>query len=250
MKMMQTMSRRSCLALGASAMAACVTRPAGAAPVQPDIVVELFTSQGCSSCPRADQLLGEISSQPGVVALTYHVDYWDYLGWKDTLASKDFSQRQYDYAKARGDMDVYTPQMVVNGETPVVGNQRSEVYAALDRSRVKSWKVPLQFSASGNEITIDMGTGEASPEATLWVLARQSEVMTKIEKGELAGRDILSHNVVRRIIPAGMWTGRSQKIVLPKDGLLPPGSNSCVALLQKGKTGPLLGVAVWDAGTS
>ena len=109
------MTRRRCLALGAGAGAALLAGGGHAAePI--DVVVELFSSQGCSSCPPADRLLGELRGRPGVLALTFHVDYWDYLGWKDTLAGPDFSQRQYDYAKARGDMDVFTPQMIVNGK--------------------------------------------------------------------------------------------------------------------------------------
>jgi len=243
-----TIGRRACLSLGLGAAAACWAKPAPAAAA-PDIVMELFTSQGCSSCPKADQILSEIRTRPGVLALTYHVDYWDYLGWKDTLASKDFSQRQYDYAKARGDMDVYTPQMIVNGRTPVVGNQRSEVYAALDRPR-SGWQVPLHFATSGNEIVIDVGGASGSPGATLWVLALQSEVTAKIGKGELAGMEMTYHNIVRRIVPAAMWSGKAQRIVLPKDSIMPPECSSCAALLQLGKAGAILGVAVWKAGVS
>ncbi len=173
----------------------------------------------------------------------------NYNGWRDTLATPANSQRQYDYAKARGDMDVYTPQMIVNGAIPVVGNQRSEVYAVLGRPRTAAWKVPLNFSANGNEIAIEMGQASGVPESTLWVMALQAEATARIEKGELAGHEITYHNIVRRMVPAGMWQGQ-QRVVLPKDGILPPEANICVALLQTGKAGPVLGAAVWEAGVS
>ena len=124
------MTRRRCLALGAGAGAALLAGGGHAAePI--DVVVELFSSQGCNSCPPADKLLGELRGRLGVLALTFHVDYWDYLGWKDTLAGPDFSQRQYDYAKARGDMDVFTPQMIVNGSAQVIGSDRAAIEGAI-----------------------------------------------------------------------------------------------------------------------
>ena len=105
------LTRRSFVAIGAAAMLA---KPAFATVKRP-VILELFTSQGCSSCPPADAFFKVLKDEPGVVALSYHVDYWDYLGWRDTLGGAEFSQRQYDYAKSRGDKDVYTPQTIVNG---------------------------------------------------------------------------------------------------------------------------------------
>ena len=211
----------------------------------PDVVVELFTSQGCSSCPPADRIVAELAAMPGVLALTYHVDYWDYLGWKDTLGSPDFSQRQYDYAKARGDMDVYTPQMIVNGGKPMVGSQRSEIFSVLKHSRQAQWQVPLSITDGGKEIVIDIGAGGGAAAATLWVMPILGRVAVKIEKGEIAGREMIYHNVVRRLVPAGLWSGKPDRISLPKDGLLPPECTACVALLQENKVGPVLGCASW-----
>ncbi|WP_373503112.1 DUF1223 domain-containing protein [Aestuariivirga sp.] len=240
------MTRRDCLALGAGGLAACVARPAlAAAPV--DVVVELFSSQGCSSCPPADRILGEIRTRPGVLALTFHVDYWDYLGWKDTLASADFSQRQYDYAKARGDMDVYTPQMVVNGQKPLVGSQRSEVFAVLDQSRQTHWPIELSMSDGAKELAIEIGAGEGPQDATLWVMPITDRISVKIGKGEMAGREITYNNVVRRLIPAGMWNGKASRLTLPKDGLMTSDATACVALLQQGKVGPILACASWGS---
>jgi hypothetical protein len=246
MKSVQSISRRNCLLLGASAAASFLVPPARASTT-PDVVAELFSSQGCSSCPPADQLLNEIRVRPGVLALTYHVDYWDYLGWKDTLGSADFSQRQYDYAKARGDMDVYTPQMIVNGEKPLVGSQRSEVYAVLEQSRQSNWPVALSLSATTTEILVDIGQAEGIGEATLWILPILGEISVKIERGEMAGQEITYHNVVRRVVPAGMWSGKATRISLPKAGIMPEDSTACAALLQIGKVGKILGAATWGS---
>ena len=241
------MTRRRCLALGAGAGAALLAGGGHAAePI--DVVVELFSSQGCSSCPPADRLLGELRGRPGVLALTFHVDYWDYLGWKDTLAGPDFSQRQYDYAKARGDLDVYTPQMVVNGTKHMVGSQRSEVFAVLEQSRIKTWPVPVSIGDTGKELVVEAGAG--SGEATLWVMPILDHVSVKIEKGEMAGREVVYVNVVRKLVPAAMWTGAATRVALPKDGLLTPDATGCVVLLQKDKLGPVLGAAAWGHVTS
>ena len=247
--MSSPISRRGCLALGAGAGVALFAGPAGASkPVE--VVVELFSSQGCKSCPAADKLLAELRTMPGVLALTFHVDYWDYLGWKDTLASPEFSQRQYDYAKARGDMDVFTPQMVVNGSKQMVGSQRSEVFAVLAQSRRTSWPVALSISDTAKEMVIEIGAGDAEQEATLWVMPVMERTSVKIEKGEMAGREATYVNVVRKLVPAGMWKGDATRITLPKEGLMPPGATACVALLQQGKLGPVLGCACWGGVTS
>ena len=180
---------------------------------------------------------------PGVTALTYHVDYWDYLGWRDTLGSPEYSQRQYDYAKARGDMDVYTPQMIINGETHMVGSNRQRVLESLDKARHAKWPVALTLSNGPKELVVNIADGEG--DATLWVMPLLSQTSVKIERGEIAGREIKYHNVVRRVVPAGMWNGKARSIVLPKEGLMPPESTACVALLQAGKIGPVLGCASW-----
>src|SRR5919201_326871 len=115
-------------ALGVGALGVCaiiaVIRPAHA---DPKAVVELFTSQGCSSCPPADKLLGDLAKDPSVIALSMPIDYWDYLGWKDTLADSRFSARQRAYSRTRGDREVSTPQAVVNGEVHVIGSDRSSI---------------------------------------------------------------------------------------------------------------------------
>lgn len=234
-------TRRSLLVAGAAAALV----PVGAQAARPGmVVIELFTSQGCSSCPPADAFLSELAKTKGVMALTYHVDYWDYLGWKDTFGSPDFSQRQYDYAKARGDMDVYTPQMIVHGGKHFVGSNRQRVTDAL--SDVDGGAaVALGIAAGESEVVIDVGDGAPVGEAMLWMLPVTSVAKVKILRGEISGQEIAYHNIVRKIIPAGMWHGTAQRIALPKDAILTEGVDSCVALLQKGKAGPIIACAAW-----
>src|SRR6201989_3295218 len=139
-------------ALGICALMA-VIRPAHA---DPRAVVELFTSQGCSSCPPADKIMGELAKDPSVIALSMPIDYWDYLGWKDTLADSRFSARQKAYSQVRGDRDVYTPQVVVNGTTQVVGSDRAGIENALSRNKKSAgvMSVPVTLTMSGKQINV------------------------------------------------------------------------------------------------
>src|SRR3978361_1621183 len=137
-------------ALGVCAIVAII-RPAHA---DPRAVVELFTSQGCSSCPPADKIIGELAKDPSAIPLSMPIDYWDYLGWKDTLADSRFSARQKAYSHARGDRDVYTPQVVVNGSTAVIGSDRAKIEGAIDTTRKADgvMSVPVSMSLSGKQI--------------------------------------------------------------------------------------------------
>jgi hypothetical protein len=243
MKIDHCISRRGVLRLGAGAAGAMVVGQAGAAQPPLTAVVELFTSQACSSCPPADEILTDIRTMPGVVALAYHVDYWDYLGWKDTLGAPEFSQRQYDYAKARGDMDVYTPQVIVNGESHYVGSHKADLLAAVERAAKRQLSAPIELSDGANDIAITVGEGAVDGETMVWLLPVQAKATVKIERGENSGRTIDYYNVVRRIVPAGMWSGGPATFRLPADTVMLPGCTGCVALLQKGKAGPVLGVA-------
>jgi hypothetical protein len=239
----RTISRRGLLAAGAGLGFSLLSRPASAA--DSPVVVELFSSQGCSSCPPADAFLAELRRLPHVLALTLHVDYWDYLGWKDTLATPEFSQRQYDYAKARGDMDVYTPQLIVNGERHFVGSARDKVLAAVEAARKTPMPIAVSLDRNDKEIVVEVGAGEGHGDATLWLMPIMPVIKVKILKGEIAGHEIEYHNVVRKILPGGMWSGKASRFVLPTDGVMPPDCTACVALLQKGKVGPILGAAAW-----
>lgn len=245
-----TMSRRSLLALGAGATAAGLCPGATQAAGRP-VVVELFTSQGCSSCPPADAFMQELTAMKRVIALSFNVDYWDYLGWRDTLANASYSQRQYDYAKARGDMDVYTPQMIVDGGSHYVGSKKQSVLAAISRAleaEPPSW-VPIAITGNTQEFTIDV-PASSSPGATLWVMGIAPTCKVKIEKGENAGHDIVYRNVVRTLVPAGKWRGKPLSVTLPREGVLGDHGKGVVALLQKGSVGHILGAATWGAVTA
>ena len=244
MKQLAVTSRRSVLALGAGALAASVVQWAEAA-VTRSVVVELFTSQGCSSCPPADAFLTELRSMPGVVAMTYHVDYWDYLGWKDTFGAPEYSQRQYDYSRTRGDMDVYTPQMIVDGAEHFVGSNRATVLDAIKKAQAKPAGVPMTLTDKGSELVVTVDAAEGMAECMVWLMPIVPRASVKILKGEIAGQTIEYHNIVRALIPAGTWSGGAKTIAMPKDGVLTSGKISCIALLQQPKAGPILGVAHW-----
>ena len=241
------MTRRDTIGLGLGAALAGLSRPWPArAAAKPTVIVELFTSQGCSSCPAADAFMKDLIGDPGVLALSYSVDYWDYLGWKDTLANPDFSQRQYDYAKSRGDMSVYTPQMIVNGQSHFVGSHKSSVLEGIASAGAAQGDtiVPLALKASAGEVEITAGAAAGLPHGTLWLACVAPAVTVKIERGENAGREVVYHNVVRRMTAAGMWKGEALTIKLPKASIMAKGVKTLVALLQDGSTGPIRGSAV------
>ena len=210
--------------------------------------VELFTSQGCSSCPPADALLGELVKRKDVIAVTLPVDYWDYLGWKDTLASPANTKRQYAYAKARRDRQVYTPQMVLNGQHHVVGNRRSQVFGKIDElsKAEKAPNIKVNISSLKDAITVKTGTPPsklAGEQATLWLIMFKKKVTIPIKRGENRGHTISYYNVARQMLPLGKWTGKPMKVTLPKAELIAQGYDGCIALLQVNNGGRVLGVA-------
>lgn len=208
------------------------------------VIVELFTSQGCSSCPPADKLLGELSKQSNVIPLTFNVDYWDYLGWRDTLGSARHTKRQQAYAANRGTRQVYTPQMVINGHKDVVGSRRGQVVQALKKAADTGPRVPMTISENSEEIIInvaDSPTPGLASKATIWVMITSPEVKVPVERGENRGKNITYHNVVRQMVPAGMWTGKALRITLPKDSIGLAGMRDCIALLQVGTIGKVIG---------
>ena len=238
------------LSAGAGALAGLMGSAAGLAASRSPVVVELFTSQGCSSCPPADAFMQDLVKQPGVIAVSYNVDYWDYLGWRDTLGSSEFSRRQRDYARRRGDGKVYTPQMVIDGRRHEVGSRRRAVYAAIAEEGALSpdTTVPMHASDTASEIVIDVGGAPSDrirQESTIWVLVVSPKVVVPIARGENAGSKIAYSNVVRRMIPAGMWHGEAMTLKLPKADLMADSGEFCVALLQVGGIGPIIGATLY-----
>ena len=227
--------------------------PAAAQPTGAEIkgVVELFTSQGCSSCPPADKLLGQLAERNNLLALSYNVDYWDYLGWKDTLASPDNTERQRNYAQARGDGQVYTPQAVIDGRTHAVGSNQAQIDAALAKYP-DGLPVHLSLSSTGDAVTvnIDAAAQDQMPHATLWLVMYDRSVTVPIGRGENSGRTITYSNVVRKLRPIAMWKGEAMSVDLPKSEIKQADVNRCAVLLQAetkdGLPGPILGAATID----
>jgi hypothetical protein len=221
--------------------------PAAAASA-PKAVVELFTSQGCSSCPPADQFLTELAGRPDVLALTFPVDYWDYLGWKDTLAQPAFTARQRAYASARNDKQVYTPQIVVNGLKPVVGSDRVKIETVIAKAANNGGlPVAVVVSEAGSAVTIEIAAAPDRPlsgEAWLLPVARLREVA--IGRGENKGRTIAYANVVRGMVKLGDWSGTAARFEVPLDQARPGDTDSYVILVQAvgdAKPGAILGAA-------
>ena len=232
--------------------------PAGAAESvkQPKAVVELFTSQGCGSCPPADQLLGELASSGDVVALAYHVDYWDYLGWRDTLASADNTARQYDYNNAFGTRMVYTPQAVVNGRVQMNGAKRGKVENAI-RSMASTpggMTVDLDVSYRGDTLVIE--TGKASGvvrEAQVVLVYFRSSTPVEIVRGNNKGRKHTFVNAVSGFHSVGMWHGKPTRYELPVSEIARKGAGGCAVLIQEmqkgGLPGPIIGASLIEAPT-
>ena len=227
------------VAVGGSASAQSPARPASL------MVVELFTSQGCSSCPAADVVFKSYAARRDLVALSMSVDYWDYLGWKDTLASAKFSKRQRAYAQTRGDGQVYTPQVVINGLDHVVGSSKGSIEAALKAHAAKPSTLALAAALEKGTITISIGPAtEVVPEMTVWLAIVQGEAQIDVKAGENRGRKLTYFNVVRELVPAGMWSGTATSIRQSASALSSGANQRFAVLVQKGIGGPIV-AATW-----
>jgi hypothetical protein len=190
---------------------------ASASAQEPRAVLELFTSQGCSSCPAADKLLGELSRDPSLIVLSLPVDYWDYLGWKDTLALHGHTSRERAYAEARGDREVYTPQVVVNGVAHVVGSDREAIENAIARTRNSAapLKLPVTMSVVDGKVSVDVPAAGEQRSGEVWLCPISGKVDVAIERGENRGKTIAYTNVVRRWVKLGDWNGQAKTFSLP-----------------------------------
>lgn len=246
------MTRVHWLSAGAL-VAVALAGPAHAEAPAPAIksVLELFTSQGCSSCPPADALLAQLGKNPDIVTLSYSVDYWNYLGWHDTLSSAANSERQRDYARRRGDGKVYTPQLVVDGLTHVNGANEAAIEMAMRNAakRLQDVRVPVSMRAEGDTLIVDVG---AAPErsdrraATVWLAIAKEVETVKVARGENRGRDLRYHHPVRELSPIGMWHGDPITLRLPLKDLKTMGGDCLFALLQVEDYGPILGAAEFE----
>lgn len=195
-------------------------------------VVELFTSQGCSSCPAADALLGKLAANPDVIPLTLAVDYWDYLGWRDTLALSAHTLRQKNYARTRGDMNVYTPQAIVNGVKYAVGSDQGGLEAAIKRAAESGGTVPLKLSRNTNNVSVEVGAGSGN--GTVWLLTITNKVQVQISRGENRGATVTYTNVVRSWRKLGGFSGAPEKYTVPLAELTANQADAVVVFVQSG----------------
>lgn len=244
---------RNCLAALAMAVALVGAGPAssGDGRNRPMGVVELFTSQGCSSCPPADALLAELVREEDIIGLSYHVDYWNYLGWKDTLASPENTARQKTYAQMLGSESVYTPQAIINGRDHANGADRHAIRTKMATMRANrhGLSVPVEIAHEGESLFIRIGPGEGMANVLLVVFDRSNTV--KVANGENKGRIITYVNSVRSIRPVGLWKGEARTIELPAMVVENWRDQNCAVLLQTMTAneipGPILGAAVLPA---
>lgn len=207
-------------------------------------VVELFTSQGCASCPPADAALKHLIEDGSVVALAYHVDYWNYLGWADTLATKENTARQYAYARMFGRNGVYTPQAVLNGRDHMNGGNLSGIRSKLAEMKDtgKGIRVPVEVVRKGDEIDISIGAGDGKANIVVVYFTRQQVV--DVETGENSGKKISYFHAVRDIQTIGMWDGKPTRYVLPATVLDEEKDSGCAVLVQKMKSTEIPGAIV------
>ena len=203
------------------------------------VVVELFTSQGCNSCPPADAFLGELAQRADVIALAFHIDYWDYIGWKDPFASPDFTRRQRGYAGALGLRSVYTPQMVVDGRADAVGSDRARVEELIRRSSAVP-KLALTVDTTGAKPILTLPEARLTRPATVWLAVYDREERTPVKRGENAGRDLSEYNIVRELRTVASWDGGAQALELDLAGAMADGMGYAI-LIQSADQGPIIG---------
>jgi hypothetical protein len=222
-----------------------------AANANPRAVIELFTSQGCSSCPAADKLLAEFQADPSLIPLSLPIGYWDYLGWKDTLALPGHTARQRAYSHVRGDREIYTPQAVINGIAQAVGSDREGIEDAVAQSRnyPSSLSVPLKVTVADERVSVTLPARDRAEGVggEVWLCAVSGSVPVKIARGENRGRTITYTNVVRRWVKLGTWKGKSENFTVPIDAIKLDGVDAVAVILQSGsfeKPGTIMGASL------
>ena len=225
----------------AAGIFAAVFSPARAAEEKSLTLVELFTSQGCSSCPPADAFLGVLAKRDDVLALSVHVDYWDYIGWKDPFASPKNTERQRRYAKYLGMRYVYTPQMVIQGADHVTGSDRAKILRKIDAAaKNEGLAVRVRRDGDGFRVTLPGGGGE---EAAVWMAVFDNRHDTKIKRGENSGRTLSYYNVVRGMTRIATWSGQPLDFKTKASDMPAEGRDGFAVIVQSIKTGRILGVA-------
>lgn len=211
-------------------------------------VVELFTSQGCSSCPTADKLLTRLSQESDLVALAYHVDYWDYIGWQDMHGSRENTERQRAYAKALGKGGIYTPQMVVNGQRGAIGSREADIRRALTETSLRSSPALVTLSVDGKRLRVGVENGSGGPGRTtvLMLVTFTERSETAVERGENKGLTLIDSHAVRDWRILGIASDKPMETEIPLAALKPEPDTKigCAAILQSvtegGQPGPIL----------
>ena len=212
----------------------------GWAAAQGPVVVELYTSQGCSSCPPADKLIGQIAERDDVIALALHVDYWDYIGWKDEFANPDHTTRQRTYSRVAGKRTIYTPQMVVAGVDHVVGTKPMKLADLLNAHKAKTNPAEVSLSRDGDRIRISAtAEGRVPAGSVVHVVTYTPKESVSIRRGENAGRKLTYHNIVRQWVTVGEWNGQGTYTASVKV----PRGMAVAVLVQSPGQGPMLGAA-------
>lgn len=198
---------------------------------QPSTVVELYTSQGCSSCPPADVFLGDLAKNRNILALSFNVTYWDYIGWKDTLARKEFDGRQVYYRDQLNARYVYTPQMVIAGRTHEVGSDRLAVQKAIDANEGHAQSVKLNWSIDKSNLNVHLPEGEG--DAVIWLFHMDAKHDVPVRRGENSGENLSYYNVVRKIERMADWDGKAKTLTLDLAMIRDLGRDGCALVVQK-----------------
>jgi hypothetical protein len=233
---------------GLLVVGASVEQPARAQ--QAPVLVELFTSQSCSSCPPAEALLGELAERPDVVALEWHVDYWNRLNygaagrWTDPFSSPAYTQRQYAYARALGGgTRVYTPQIIIDGARDMVGNNRSVVMRSVDDATSQAGALVVHVQAQSDGVLVRL-QGSVPADAQLSLVHFLSRRATKVTGGENHDQALVNHNIVQSVTPLEGWQS-SGTLLVPNAALVT--GQGCAVIVQRGQVGAVLGAAYCPA---
>jgi hypothetical protein len=221
-----------CLAVSFAAAAGPFATPRPA-------VIELFTSEGCSSCPPAEALIGELAERPGVLALAFHVDYWDSLGWRDRFALPEAVQRQDQYAKLLGHSTVYTPEVVLDGRADYVGSDRRAIEFAVTGVRTG---VAVDLSTADGSVRVGLGGGQCLAPSDVLLITYTRKAVSAIGRGENAGRTLQEFNIVRSIRTLGHWDGTAQHFGVPLS-TLPSDATDLALIVQSPGSGQIIGAA-------
>lgn len=206
---------------------------------QTPVLVELFTSQGCYSCPAADDVLGELSERDDIIALAFHVTYWDRLGWPDTFGQEAFTDRQYDYAQTFKSRSVFTPQAIVAGEISIVGSSKERLEKAVDFVKREGQARAIGIAENGN---VKLPELNIHSDLTVWSAAFTNGETVDIKRGENAGKILDYHRIVKRFDVLGLWDGGAGTYQLPIQDWQSDGMDGAVIVAQRQSDGQVLAI--------